>query len=165
MFIIDYCSSVYILTNCFAQFPKVGNKLFVVELVVNIEAVPQVAADDYAAKPQVLGNLNVVEVHAAHRVDLLVDKPSTGRLLQGLNAERLFVGWIRLAVEERFQKHVAAFPLGFLQFVDSVACSGHIAAIAYGGLVGGIVQVYSLQTIFFFQLEVVVNGDLSMIVF
>ena len=39
-------------------------QVFVVDLIVNVEAVPQVATDHHTAETKVLGILDVVDVHA-----------------------------------------------------------------------------------------------------
>ena len=37
------------------------DNFFIVELFVNVESVPQVAADDNAAKSELLGQMNIVD--------------------------------------------------------------------------------------------------------
>ena len=107
-----------------------GYELLVVESAKNLEPVPQVAADDYATKTQFLGNVDVVEVHAPHGVDLLVDEPLLGGYFQFVHCKVGLVAGIALAVEERLQKDVVRAFLRILQLTDCVACAADIAAIA-----------------------------------
>ena len=60
----------------------------IVNLIVNVETVPQITADHYTAEPQCLHILHVVEVHASSSKNLLVNQSFIGSIFQFLMRER-----------------------------------------------------------------------------
>ena len=92
-----------------AQPPEVADEVLEIGLVVDVEPVPQVAADHHAAETQLPGHADVVDAHATQRVDVAVDE-ALGRgffeLTQG--EVGFFVGKFN-AVEDVFQEHILRF--------------------------------------------------------
>ena len=78
----------------------------IVNLVVDVEAVPQIAADHHATEAQLLHLLHVVDVHTTQGKHLLIDQSLFRRCLQFLTCERRFLVLIRLTVIDGVQEHV-----------------------------------------------------------
>ena len=134
-------------------------QFFVVDLVVDVEAVPEVAADDDATESQCLHLAYIVDVHAAQRIHFLVDETIGGCLFQLLTCERGLLIGIGLAVVDRVQEHVVAVALGLFQLLNGVAGTRQVALVAYGRLRVGSVDVEAAQVELFFLVEVAVNAN------
>ena len=70
-----------ILTYRLAQLLEMVQQRLVVDLIVDVEAVPQVATDDDASEAEVLHCFDGVEIHTAQGIHLLVDEAILGGLL------------------------------------------------------------------------------------
>ena len=105
-------------------------QLFVVDFVVDVEAIPQVTADHHTTEAEILGILDVVDVHAAQGIHLLVDEPLTRGLFQFLFSERLLLAGHCLTVEDRLKEHVVRLLLRFLEFTHGMARTADVALIA-----------------------------------
>ena len=77
----------------------------VVNLVVDVEAVPQIPADHYASEAQFLHLLHVVDVHATQGKHLPVNQSLLRRSLQLLTRKRRFLVLVRLTVVDGVQEH------------------------------------------------------------
>ena len=93
------------LINGLAQPFKAVEQFLIVNLVVNVEAIPQITADDHTAETQILGLLHVVEVHAADGIHLLVNQSLARSLLQFVVSERRFLLWMGLTVVDAMQEY------------------------------------------------------------
>jgi hypothetical protein len=63
-----------LLSYNFTKFLEVVNEFLIVELLVYVEPVPKVAADDNASETKVLGYTDCIDVHAAQGIDVPVDE-------------------------------------------------------------------------------------------
>ena len=135
-------------------------QLLVVDLVVDVEAVPQIAADHHTAETEVPRILDVVDVHAAQGIHLLVDESLTRSLSQLLLGKRLLLAVNRLTVEDRLQEHVVRLLLGLLELAHGVTRPRDVALVACRHLCTGIVDVDASQAVLLFQIEMAVNRDL-----
>lgn len=59
-----------------------GNQCLIVQLLVDIEAIPQVTTDNDSTKAKVFGNTYVVNIHASQCVHMPVDQSVPGSLFQ-----------------------------------------------------------------------------------
>ena len=64
-----------------ANLAEVVYQRLILQLLMDIETVPEVAADDDASEAQVTYGLDGVEIHAAQRIDVAVDESTARSLL------------------------------------------------------------------------------------
>jgi len=134
-------------------------QFFVVDLVVDVETVPEVAANHYATESQCLHLTYVVDVHTTKSIHFFVDETVGCCSLQLLACERGFLVSIRLTVEDRVQEHVVAVSFCLFELLDGVASARQITFVAHGWLRMGIVDVNPPQVELLLQVEMTVDGN------
>ena len=84
-------------------------------LVMYVEAIPDVAADNHSSESELAGVVDVAQVHASQGVDMAVDEPSPGGFAQLLVGEECIGVGLALAVEDVFQEYVVSLRILLLK--------------------------------------------------
>lgn len=59
----------------------------IVKFLMNIKAIPEIAAYHDATEAKVFGNAYIVDIHTAQRIDMAVDESMFGGILQLVRSE------------------------------------------------------------------------------
>ena len=137
-----------------------GDELLVVELVMDVKAVPQVTADDDASKTQFLCHTDIVEVDTSEGIHLLVDKTAVGSSLK--SGVMLLDGMLVVALGECVLKEdILSLLACFANFIRRSASARKFSLISIGQGRSGIIYVNAAQSILFFQIKMLVHCRLA----
>ena len=149
------------LSYCLTDFSEVCNQFPVILFVMDVEAVPQVAAEDDAAESEFLHQSHVVDIDTAECIHMLVDESLSGRLFQLFHSEIGILVGLALAVEDVLEEDVVGFLLGRLQLVYFHAGTREMPFVAFGQRRVGRFDVDASEPVFPFQVVMVVHGDFA----
>ena len=127
---------------------------------MDVESVPQVSQYHNAAESQVFYQGDIFRGDSPKCHDFLVDDTFRGRFLEGIYLEGRSVVGLGDAVEDGTEKNVVEVFLFGFQVVHVVERFAEMSLIPEGGGRIPAVQMYTSETEFFLQVEVVMYDDL-----
>ena len=112
-------------------------------LVMHVEAIPDVTADNHSSESELAGVVDVAQVHASQGVDMAVDEPSPGGFAQLLVGEECFGVGLALAMEDVLQEYVGGLFLGGLEAFKVCARTAELSFVSFGQRHVGPLEVYA----------------------